>query len=158
MACVYVLRHGDEDVFKIGRTKGPVSQTIDQLSRGNPYRLTEFARIETADNAACEAFLHRRLRAKRVVQGGGSEFFRIDPKELNEAIEEAREFVTEFLAIKAQADELSNEEADAALAAVKPSQSDLEIYGKLPRVREAQDRLKVQRESVLPISQETRTQ
>jgi len=58
MAHVYVLRHGNEDVFKIGRTKGPISKTIDQLSRGNPYRLTEFARIETDDDAACEAFLH----------------------------------------------------------------------------------------------------
>lgn len=146
MACVYVLRHGNEDVFKIGRTKGTIPHTIDQHSRGNPYRLTEFARIETEDDVACETFLHQRLRSKRVVEGGGNEFFRIDPAELTAAIREAEEFVTEFLSAKARADSLSKEEEDSTLPAVKPSVSDLEIYGELLKVRESQDRLKMQRE------------
>jgi Meiotically up-regulated gene 113 len=146
MACVYVLRHGNEDVFKIGRTKSTIDRTINQLSRGNPYRLTEFARIETEDEVACETFLHQRLRTKRVVKGGGNEFFQIDPIELNAAIDEAKEFVTEFIAAKAQADELSRIETDAALASLKPSESDLVVYSNLLSVRESQDRLRVQRE------------
>jgi len=54
--------------------------------------------------------------------------------------------VTEFLSAKARADSLSKEEEDSALPAVKRSVSDLEIYGELLKVRESQDRLKVQRE------------
>jgi Meiotically up-regulated gene 113 len=146
MACVYVLRHGEENIFKIGRTKGTVAQTIEQLSRGNPYRLREFARIETEDNVACETFIHQRLRTKRIVQGGGIEFYRVDPGELQNLIRDAEEFVTEFLTAKKQADELSLIEVDVPSGALKPTQSDLEIYLKLLKVREEGDRLKVQRQ------------
>lgn len=146
MACVYVLRQGNEDIFKIGRTKGTVAATIEQLSRGNPYRLTEFAKIVTEDEIACETFLHQRLRTKRIILGGGNEFFQISPSEIQEAIREAGEFVTEFLSVKSQAEELSKTETDPQLNAVKPTQSDLEIYSKLLSVRESQDRLKIQRD------------
>jgi Meiotically up-regulated gene 113 len=100
MAYVYVLRHGTEDVFKIGRTKGTIAQTIEQLSRGNPYQLTEVAQIETEDAVACETYLHQRLRSKKVVAGGGNEFFRLDWAELNTAIRDAKEYVSEYLAAK----------------------------------------------------------
>jgi hypothetical protein len=146
MACVYVLKHGEENIFKIGRTTGTISRTIEQLSRGNPYRLTEFARIETKDNVACETFLHQRLRSKRIVQGGGTEFYRVDPGELSDLIRDAEEFVTEFLAAKRQADELSHMEVDEHSIVLKPTQSDLDTYLKLLKVREEHDRLKVQKE------------
>jgi hypothetical protein len=66
--------------------------------------------------------------------------------ELRAVIAEAREFVTEFLAAKAQADELSKEETDPGSLVVKPSKADLDIYSKLLEAREAEDRLKVERE------------
>ncbi|MFY9854923.1 MAG: GIY-YIG nuclease family protein [Terracidiphilus sp.] len=146
MACVYVLRQDAEDIFKIGRTKGSVTATIEQLSRGNPCRLTELARIETEDDVACETFLHQRLRSRRVVQGGGREFFRISPQELNEAIRDAKEFVSEYLSVKSRAEEMSELETDAQFSPVKPTREDLDIYTKLLNVRESQDRLKVQRD------------
>jgi T5orf172 domain len=127
MACVYILRYGDENVFKIGRTKGLIAKTIDQLSRGTPRRLSEFAKIETEDDIACETFLHQRLRAKRVVQGGGREFFSVDPTELKAAIRDAREFVAEYLSVKKRADEMSTMEAESRLPSVKPTESDFEF-------------------------------
>jgi hypothetical protein len=154
MACVYVLRHGSEDLFKVGRTKGTIAKTIDQLSRGNPYRLTEFARIETEEEIACETHLHHALRSKRVVDGGGTEFFRIDPGELREAIRNAEEYVTEFLSVKRQAEKLSLVE-DLAVESVKPTPVEMELYSQLLKVREDQDRLKAQRnyfESKLKLS------
>jgi len=40
MACVYILRSGSENLFKIGRTDGDVDARIRQLATGNPHRLT----------------------------------------------------------------------------------------------------------------------
>lgn len=155
MGCVYILKNGHENVFKIGRTKGPLDRTIEQLSRGNPLPLSEYARIETEDHVACETFLHQRLRTKRLVRGGGSEFFEVDPSELNSAIKEAEEFVNEFLKAKKEAEELSGVEEDSTALSVTPSPIDLEFYSKLLQVREAQDRLKIRKqyfESKLKIS------
>jgi hypothetical protein len=155
MGCVYVLRNGSENVFKIGRTRLPLERTIKHLSRGNTLQLIEFARIETDDVVACETFLHQRLRSKRIVKGGGTEFFEISPSELAQALHDAEEFVNEFLKAKQQADELSNIEEDSTSRFMAPSAADLAIYSKLLQVREAQDRLNVQRqffESKLKIS------
>ena len=46
MAFVYVLRSGDEPLFKIGRTRGGLEARIRQLATGNPHRLTLFDHIE----------------------------------------------------------------------------------------------------------------
>jgi len=160
MGCVYVLRNGNEDVFKIGRTKIPLERVVKSLSRGNPYRLTKFARIDTEDDVACEAFLHQRLRSKRIVLGDGTEFFQVTPSELAQALHDAEEFANEFLSAKRQAEELSNIEEDSNAGLIAPSECDVEVYSRLLQVREAQDRLKVQRqffESKLKISIGTST-
>ena len=145
MGCVYVLRHGNENLFKIGRTQGSVQRVIEQLSRGNPYRLTEFDRIETEDAAACEAHLHQALRSKRVVRGGGTEFFEVEPLELKAVLRKAEEYVTEFLAVIKQAEALNGTEMDSSAPPVKPTPREVSIYSRLLTIREEQDRLSVQR-------------
>ena len=71
MAYVYFLRSGDEDVFKIGRTRRHPGQRIRELSTGNPDPLTLLDFIETDDEDACreipsqEAPSSRRRRVLR---------------------------------------------------------------------------------------------
>lgn len=65
MAFVYILRSGNEDLFKIGRTRGELAARIKNLSTGNPHALTLFDSIETDDDAACETYLHGRLQSRR---------------------------------------------------------------------------------------------
>jgi hypothetical protein len=154
MGWVYVLRNGTEDLFRIGKTTGPLDRAIEKLSHENSFPFTEFARIETEDQIACEAFLQR-LRSKRVVKDAETEFFEVGPSELRQALSEAEEFVAEFVKAKKEAEELSAIEEDSSRQAVKPSSCDLAFYHKLLRVREAQDRLKIRRqfyESKLKIS------
>jgi hypothetical protein len=145
MGCVYILRDGIRNVFKIGRTKGPLKGKIKQPN-DHSCTLAEFARIETKDHIACEAFLHQRLRSRRVIHEDGSECFEVGTSELKDAICEAEDFVAEFLKTKAEAEELSTIEEDSTSNSVKPSSSDLEFYSKLLKVRDAQDRLKIRRE------------
>ena len=62
-AYLYVLRHGDSNLFKIGRTVD-LARRMKQLATGNPDRLTLFACIETEDAAAGETYLLHRLRSR----------------------------------------------------------------------------------------------
>src|SRR2546428_3158194 len=86
MACVYILRSGNENLFKIGRTDGDVEARIRQLATGNPHRLTKFDLIETEHDSLCETYLHRMLRSKRSLASEAREFFRITPEDLMSVI------------------------------------------------------------------------
>ncbi len=44
---VYILRSGDSDMLKIGRTRGEVRERIKQLCTGNPHPLSIFREIDT---------------------------------------------------------------------------------------------------------------
>jgi hypothetical protein len=144
MAYVYILKNGDENVFKIGRTKKSPEDTIRELSRGNPRELTKFDATETDEDVAGETYLHRKLRSKRVLIGGGREFFRVEIDELQAAIKDAREYLDEFISSKRAAEELSIETTTDAI--VQPTIEDFGMYQSLCRVRQQQDMLCVERE------------
>lgn len=144
MAYVYVLRNGAEDVFKIGRTKGDLEKTIRQLSRGNPMPLTAYDSIVTDEEIAGETYLHRKLRSQKVVESGGREFFRVGQSELNAAIQDAREYLADFVQTKRVADELCASDDDGTI--VVPTEDDLIMYKSLCRVREEEDSLGSQRQ------------
>ena len=96
MAFVYILRSGNEDLFKIGKTQRKALDRVKELSTGNPHRLTLFDSIKTADAqdaATCEAYLHGNLSTKRWTGGEAREFFALTPAEAEKAIQDAREFV-----------------------------------------------------------------
>src|SRR5437868_10106143 len=112
MGYVYILRSGNEDLFKIGRTEGEVDFRVKQLSTGNPHALTRFDVIETDHDSLCETYLHRMLRSKRSVASDAREFFAITSEELVAVIREAREFLDEFVAKQKEADRFSEEESD----------------------------------------------
>jgi len=144
MACVYVLRSGTENLFKIGRTDGDVETRIRQLATGNPYRLAKFDVIETEHDSLCETYLHRMLRSKKSSASGAREFFAITPEELRSVIAEAREFLAEFVAKQEEADRLAEEETDGVL--LKPGDAEWSIYSSLLAAREEEDTYRYQRQ------------
>src|SRR5262249_44777621 len=140
MAYVYVLRSGNEDIFKIGRTRQDVDSRRSGLATGNPHPLTVFDVIETEYAALCETLLHKRLRSKRVA----GEFFAVDPAELKAAICETRELLADFVASKQEVKRLAREESDGRL--LKPGGEEWSLYEHLLDAREAQDHYGFQRE------------
>jgi len=140
MARVYVLRNGNEDVFKIGRTRQDVDSRRRGLATGNPHPLTTFDVIETEHEALCERLLHRRLRSRRV----SGEFFAIVPAELEAAIRETRELLADLVASQKEVRHLAQEESDGLV--LKPGSAEWSLYQNLLEVREAQDHYAFQRE------------
>jgi hypothetical protein len=142
VAFVYILKSGDEDLFKIGRTRRDVEARIRQLSTGNPHPLTVFDVIETDYDSDCETFLHGRLRAKRLA-GDAREFFAISADELGEAISDAREFMEEFAPRQREAERLAKEESDGRV--LQPGDAEWDTYRRLVEVRVAETALKLDR-------------
>jgi hypothetical protein len=143
VALVYILRSGEEDLFKIGRTRRDLAARIKQLSTGNSHRLTLFDLIETEDDAACEAYLHGTLQSKRCMDGEAREFFALPPAELEDAIRGAREYVTEVLPRRREAERLAKEESDGRI--LRPGHEEWARYRRLLQVRESEHRLGVDR-------------
>jgi len=143
MAFVYILRSGDEDLFKIGRTRGDVEARIKHLSTGNPHPLTPFDVIETEHDAVGETYLHRKLRSKRFLDGEAREFFALTASELADAIQDAREFLDEFVPKQREADRLAKEESDSRI--LTPGREEWETYQRLLQVRQDEDDLRLER-------------
>lgn len=133
MAFVYVLRSGEEQLFKIGRTRGELQARIRQLATGNPHRLTLFDHIGTEYEAVCETYLHRRLRSKRSGESDAREFFAVTPAEITDALCDARDFLAEFVPKQQEAERLAKAESDGTL--LKPSQPEWELYRRLLEIR-----------------------
>jgi hypothetical protein len=144
MACVYVLRSGSENLFKIGRTDADVDVRVRQLATGNPHRLTKFDVIETEHDSLCETYLHRILRSRKSLASDAREFFAITPEELRPIINDAREFLDEFIAKQQEADRLSEQETDGLL--LRPGDPEWSIYRSLLAAREEEDASRYQRE------------
>ncbi len=144
MAYVYILRSGNENLFKIGRTDGDVEARIRQLATGNPYRLTKFDVIDTEHDSLCETYLHRMLRSKRSLASGAREFFEMTPEEITSVICEAREFLAEFIANQAEADRLGEVETDGRL--LQPGDREWSLYSRLLVAREEEDTSRYQRQ------------
>ena len=143
MAFVYALKSGNEDLFKIGRTRADLEARIKHLSTGNPHSLTPFDVIETEHDALCETYLHRKLRSKRCVDGEAREFFAVEPAELRDAIRDAREFLDEFVPKQREADRLAKEESEGHI--LNPGQEEWEAYRRLLQIREDEDGLSLDR-------------
>jgi Meiotically up-regulated gene 113 len=135
MAFVYILRSGDGDLFKIGRTRGDVESRRKHLSTGNPQTLTVFDSIETDDVGACEAYLHASLQSKRCA-GDAREFFTVSTAELEAAIRAVRQYLAEDLPRQKQAERLAKQECDGQI--LRPGDEEWETYRRLLQVRETE--------------------
>ena len=115
MAHVYILRHGRENKFKIGRTTKSVKVRLKELSTGNPD-LVIFDVIETEHETTIEKYIHRRLATRKIINGSSSdEFYAVSPVDLIPVIDEARTYNSDCLPTIAQADDLDAEDPDGSV-------------------------------------------
>jgi hypothetical protein len=143
MAFVYILRSGEENLFKIGKAID-VDRRAKQLATGNPHPLTEFARVETEHPADCEKYLHHRLRTKRSRRSGAREFFEVEPAELEDLIRDVDVQVEEHVAALREAKRLAKlVHSDQML---EPTDSEKTKHRRLLEVREALEALVFERD------------
>jgi hypothetical protein len=62
---VYVIRAGDEDLFKVGKTSIPVAHRLKALQTGCPHRLSVYAAIASYFPERMEKIVHRMLSGYR---------------------------------------------------------------------------------------------
>ena len=106
MASVYVFQHGNKSLFKIGRTRGDVGRRRRELSTGNPVELKLFHELETDHDAMVENFLHRKLASCRSRRSDAKEFYEIAPADLRTVLDEAVEFLNEYIPLLESSEEL----------------------------------------------------
>jgi len=143
---VYILQEGQSHIFKIGRTTGDVEDVIRTLHRGNSQPLTLFDIVVTDQESACEAFFHRRLRSKRVVRGGGREFFESEPTEMRRTIASFRQMFEELEAAQRAISELSKQQSSERL--LEPTPEDEELLQRLMKNKEEQEFLRFECELI----------
>lgn len=143
---VYILQEGQSHIFKIGRTAGNVEDVIRTLHRGNSHPLTLFDIVVTDEESACEAFFHRRLRSKRVVRGGGREFFELEPTEMRRTISMFRRMFEELEAAQRAISDLSKEQSTEQL--LEPTPEDEQLLSQLVRNKEEQEYLRFECELI----------
>jgi hypothetical protein len=138
---VYVLREGLSNVFKIGRTSGGVDGVLRRLRTGNSKPLSLFDLVETEQESACEAFFHRRLAARRVVRGGGWEFFEMESEEhMRRTIADLRGMFEEVEDARCAVQALAKEQCTDIL--LEPNTEDQRLLERLMRNKEEQEYLR----------------
>jgi hypothetical protein len=140
---VYVLRSGQEDLFKIGRTGSAVEARIRSLSTGNPHPLTLFDSIETEDDAACEAFIHGQLQGRRSTDSHAREFFAVSATELESVISRARTFLSYDLPRAKEVEILARADCDGQIISAK--EGHVHLYRQLLVAREYEYRARAKR-------------
>jgi Meiotically Up-regulated Gene 113 (MUG113) protein len=138
MACVYVLQHGEDNLFKIGRA-ADLDKRMKALATGNPHPLTAYAVIETEHPAACEAFMHHLVQSRRSTRSDAKEFFDLEPTELDELVRDAQAFIKEYLPMKEEVERLAELPSDDSM--LEPATEHGEIYERLLQARQERDKL-----------------
>ncbi len=93
-----------QPIVKIGMTTRSVEARVKQLQTGSPVAFQVAYAIEADDARALERRLHRQFADRRLLAGGGTEYFQVTSAEV-------------IAAIEAIATEVSTERAKRALAA-----------------------------------------
>jgi len=136
MAFVYILKSGDRDAYKIGKTRSKVLDRMKALGTGNPDRLTVHDSIETslADLATCETFLHGTLASKRITESDGTEWFRLTPDEIEAAIASARHYLATDVPRQREAERLAQVESDQTI--IQPGDDEWKTYQRILELAE----------------------
>lgn len=145
MATVYFLRSGNDDLFKIGITRGDVEARRKQLSTGNPNGLVEFARVETPNASKTETFAHRWIESRRCL-GDAREFFALTEDEAAEHVRLTTDFATNTLPRRDEVAELARLKSEER--SIVPGEEVVALCRKLAVVREQQYRLAIQEEQI----------
>lgn len=100
--CVYCYQFGEEDCYKIGKTKLQPEERKRGFATGSPVDITLYRTVETDDPSAVETLIHRLLCERRAK----GEFFRVSRPELDKAVDEALAFVGELQPLLQRANDL----------------------------------------------------
>jgi hypothetical protein len=88
---IYVLKPnltiGGNSIVKIGMTTRSVTKRVRELSTGSPVALELIYSLHVENPKGVERHLHCRFAAHRVSNGGGTEYFRVEAKEVIAEIE-----------------------------------------------------------------------
>ena len=133
MALVYVLQNGDQNLYKIGWTRGTLLKRLQQLSTGNP-NLREVHTIETKCAARCENHLKQTLLSRKLIHSLAQEFYALERNEVDAAVEDARQFSDEFNTLKEELARLTATQSNGTI--LKPTQAAVEKYQALRKIRE----------------------
>jgi len=134
VAVVYILRNGDEDLFKVGWAMS-LEERLRDHHTSNP-RLAPFRVIEAESKAAataCEAYLKGILQSKRYP--GSEEFFAMPAVEVEGAVEDARRYLAVDVPSQREAERLAGEESDGRV--LVPGDAEWEAWRQLLSAREA---------------------
>lgn len=143
MATVYFFRHGHEDRFKIGITRGDVEARRKHLSTGNPTGLVEFAQIETPNASATETFAHNWIESRRC-SGDAKEFYALTEEEAEIHVALTAQFATSTLPIRQKVEEVAK--LQSCDRAIIPGEREATICQELAEVDEQIYRLSMRKE------------
>ncbi|MGB2633981.1 MAG: GIY-YIG nuclease family protein [Candidatus Acidiferrum sp.] len=90
---VYCYKIGAANCYRVGRTKNQPEKRKRGWATGSPARPTLYRDVLTENPSSLEAYVHHLLDAKRTENG---EFFNVTSEELDDAINEAEAFMTEY--------------------------------------------------------------
>jgi hypothetical protein len=129
---VYCYQVGSKNCYKIGRTKNLPEERKRGFATGSPDKPNLYLDIETENSADLETYIHHLLDEKRTENG---EFFNVTKKELDEAVGQAKAFMSEFQPLYRQATTLRQKPPNQSDMMVEPTDEMREIYRQLRRLR-----------------------
>lgn len=141
MGYIYVLRFGESNEYKVGRTVDlKKRQRAHQV--GNPRKLTLFDSIEHDDYKEGEKYLKSLLADHRLE--GGTETFGLSDEELTEALAATRVYLAEELPRRRRIEEFAGlVSAEEMLA---PTEAAAEAFARLQEIRAKRARLRPEAE------------
>ena len=117
---VYVLRPNmtlnGKSIVKIGMTTRSVEKRVRELSTGSPVSFEVAHSIEVENAREFERTLHRRFASHRISNGGGTEYFSLEPEQVISEIENMAARVSAQRARESFASELNAFKVEIGLA------------------------------------------
>jgi T5orf172 domain len=135
---VYALQQGTENKIKIGCVRSD-RPNADQRrkkthSTSNPSLLTQIARIDTAYPHICEKVLKDEFQSRKIIDGGGNEWFAITREEVHRAFESARRYMIEYEVEQPEVEKLKEIQSDPNPK--EPGNEDYAIYWQIKALDE----------------------
>jgi Meiotically up-regulated gene 113 len=142
MPFVYVLQNGEQNLYKIGWTRGTVDKRLREHSTSNPH-LKKVHEIETKFAARCETHLKQRLLSRRLISTLSQEFYTLDRPEVDAAVDDAQRFINEYASTQEELRRLNKTRSNGK--SLKPKQQAIIAYERLLKVREEQYQIGLER-------------
>lgn len=138
MGHVYAIQQGNGNKIKIGAVRSDRPDAGQQRqkthSTSNPERLTQIDRIDTPYPHVAEKVLKDEFRSRKIIDGGGTEWFDISPEEIHAAFEAMRRYMSEYEAEQPRVEKLKKTKSDAE--ARKASNEEVDTYWQIMRLYE----------------------